>query len=135
SDDRAFLAELIERMDVGATLLLTVPALNALWSEWDVALGHYRRYSAAALRARLTVPGLAVEAGDYPFPEMPAPAPVRQALRRRSNGAAAAAPTSGSPAPPPLADAMLYRVGLVSLRFRGVWPAGTSLLAVARRTP
>ena len=133
-DDQAFLAELTGRMDVGATLLLTVPALDALWSEWDVALGHHRRYSARTLRARLTGPGLELVAVDYLFPEMLAPALVRKLLRR-TNGTAAQERCPEFPDLSPSVDALLYRIGLVSLRLRGLWPAGTSLLAVARRRP
>ncbi len=134
ADDRAFLAELTARLDVGATLVVTVPALNALWSEWDTALGHHRRYSARTLRARLMTPGLEPVGIDYLFPEMLAPAIARKLLRR-TNGAAPEERATEFPDLPPLANAALYRIGLASLRLRGAWPAGTSLLAVARRIP
>src|SRR5262249_41350071 len=35
-DERAFLLDLADKMAPRATLLLTVPALRALWSLWDV---------------------------------------------------------------------------------------------------
>ena len=50
-DDRAFLSALVAKMAPGSTLLLTVPALPSLWSQWDVALGHFRRYDKATLLA------------------------------------------------------------------------------------
>jgi hypothetical protein len=134
SDDRAFLAELTARLDVGATLLLTVPALNALWSEWDTALGHYRRYTARTLRAALATAPLDVVAIDYLFPELLAPAIARRLLRP-TNGAAPEERAVEFPDLSPRTNAALYRIGLASLRFRGAWPAGTSLLAVARRLP
>lgn len=50
-DDVRFLSELLARMRPGACLLLTVPADPALWSQHDVSLGHYRRYTPVQLRA------------------------------------------------------------------------------------
>lgn len=51
ADDRAFLTDVVTNMRQGSTLLITVPAHQWLWSSHDAALGHHRRYSAAALRA------------------------------------------------------------------------------------
>jgi hypothetical protein len=34
-----------------------VPAMQSLWSDWDVALGHFRRYSLATFK-QLLAPGL-----------------------------------------------------------------------------
>ena len=51
------------------------------------------------------------------------------------DGAAAQERCAEFPDLSPSVDALLYRIGLVSLRLRGLWPAGTSLLAVARRRP
>ena len=50
-DDKAFLTELVKKMAPGTTLLLTVPALQSLWSPWDQALGHFRRYDTGSLLA------------------------------------------------------------------------------------
>lgn len=49
-DDRGFLRGIAETMRPGATLLITVPAHRWLWSEHDVALGHFRRYRSRELR-------------------------------------------------------------------------------------
>ncbi len=43
-DDFLFLSTLLARCKVGAHVLLTVPANDALWSSHDEVLGHYRRY-------------------------------------------------------------------------------------------
>jgi SAM-dependent methyltransferase len=48
-DDKAMLGGLVGAMRSGAFLLLTVPADYRLWSEHDIAFGHYRRYSLASL--------------------------------------------------------------------------------------
>ncbi len=53
ADDHAFIRELVTSMAPGAVLLLTVPALPRLWSSWDDALGHQRRYDKSTLSACL----------------------------------------------------------------------------------
>lgn len=56
-DDRAALAEMLRVLAPGGVLFATVPALPALWSDWDVSLGHHRRYTRPALKA-LVPPGV-----------------------------------------------------------------------------
>jgi 2-polyprenyl-3-methyl-5-hydroxy-6-metoxy-1,4-benzoquinol methylase len=52
ADDRSFLNELVEnRLMPGGFVLASVPAWQPLFTRHDVALGHYRRYSTAALQA------------------------------------------------------------------------------------
>ncbi len=58
-DDRGVLAPLIESMQPGAVMLVTVPADMRLWSAHDEGLLHYRRYDEAMLRQ--TWRGLPVE--------------------------------------------------------------------------
>ena len=48
-DDAQFIGGLVAKMEPGSVLLLTVPALPKLWSPWDEALGHYRRYTRSSL--------------------------------------------------------------------------------------
>jgi SAM-dependent methyltransferase len=50
-DDRAAFAKLVELLAPRGRLLVTVPALPALYGERDRVIGHYRRYTAASLRA------------------------------------------------------------------------------------
>jgi SAM-dependent methyltransferase len=47
--DRRSVAELVRVMRPGGVCIITVPALMCLWSDWDVALQHYRRYSRNSL--------------------------------------------------------------------------------------
>jgi SAM-dependent methyltransferase len=57
-DDAGLLGELVAAASPGAYFLITVPADMALWSQHDVAFGHYRRYTLpelADLWARLNV--------------------------------------------------------------------------------
>jgi ubiquinone/menaquinone biosynthesis C-methylase UbiE len=48
-DDAAALHELVRVVRPGGIIVLTVPALPWLWSEWDEALHHRRRYTAGSL--------------------------------------------------------------------------------------
>lgn len=48
-DDVSFLSGLVDRMEPGAHLLITVPANPSLWSRHDDAFGHHRRYTMDSL--------------------------------------------------------------------------------------
>ncbi len=52
-DDALALAELIRITKPGGLVIVNVPASMLLWSEWDVTLGHFRRYSMGGFRALL----------------------------------------------------------------------------------
>lgn len=130
-DDRAFLAELAEKMDPGATLLLTVPAMPSLWSAWDEMLGHYRRYTKASLRRAVGPTPLRIEAESYLFPELIPLGALRRLRMREADGDAAAAEF---PQLPPRLNQLLHRLGRASMRGRRLWPAGTSLYARLRRS-
>lgn len=55
-DDRDELAGAAGRLNASGNLVVLAPAHQRLFSPFDAAIGHYRRYSAAGLRA-LTPPG------------------------------------------------------------------------------
>lgn len=55
-DDADELMQAAKRLVLGGTLIVLVPAHNWLYSPFDRSIGHYRRYSASALRG-LTCPG------------------------------------------------------------------------------
>ena len=50
-DDRAVVMGFHRLLKPGGVALVTVPASMALWSDWDMALHHFRRYSRPQLRA------------------------------------------------------------------------------------
>jgi len=129
-DDRTFVADLVEHAPSGATIVITVPALPLLWSSWDEQLGHFRRHTRRSLAALVT--GLDVTAIEvsYLFPELLPPALARRALRSRTG--VPAAPATDFPELPRMLDRVLLRVSLLTYRWRRRWPAGTSLLLVAR---
>jgi ubiquinone/menaquinone biosynthesis C-methylase UbiE len=49
-DDHASVKEFLRVLRPGGIAVITVPALMALWSDWDVTLRHHRRYNARMLR-------------------------------------------------------------------------------------
>ena len=59
--DRASLAALRERLAVGGSLLLTVPAAQWLWSDHDILHHHKRRYTLGSLSAVARSAGLEVK--------------------------------------------------------------------------
>jgi hypothetical protein len=131
ADDAAFMAELAGRLDDGALLVVTVPAFQRLWSGWDVALGHHRRYERASFRRAVEGLPLEIVELDYLFPELVPLGFVRKVTMR---GAASADESRAEfPTLPRPVNGLLYRVGRASLGFRRHWPVGTSLLAVLRK--
>lgn len=127
-DDAGLLTDLAGRMQPGAGLIVTVPALRWLFSSWDRDLGHFRRYGKRELRDLLERCGFEVHAADYLFPELIPPALLRKL--RRSTGAAA-----DFPALPTLVDRIAGLVSGATARLRRWWPAGTSVVIVAWRGP
>jgi 2-polyprenyl-3-methyl-5-hydroxy-6-metoxy-1,4-benzoquinol methylase len=133
SDDEGFLARLVDKMEPGATLMLTVPASMRLWSDWDVALGHHRRYDRVGLRALLDGVPVRVHEVSYLFPEL-VPAAWLRKWKLRHRPAQGTTEEAQFPQLPGAINASLYGLGRATLRMRRRWPAGTSLLAVGSRT-
>ena len=126
------------RLRPGAALIVTVPALPALWSGEDVHLGHRRRYTATTLRRQLHEAELQVERLGYLFAPLVLPvfalraAPSALGLRGHW-------PKAQGPEHAALGFAGLLRPALAWERRRlakGRFPRlGTSLIALARRGP
>jgi len=64
-DEEAALAEIRRLAAPGAILLVSVPALPALWSDLDRAAGHRRRYRRRELAERLEAHGFALLAATH----------------------------------------------------------------------
>ncbi|WP_080990248.1 class I SAM-dependent methyltransferase [Comamonas testosteroni] len=58
-DDRATIEKMMEKLSVGGTISLYLPAFDVLWSTMDDKVGHYRRYDKKKLLD--LVEGLPVE--------------------------------------------------------------------------
>ncbi|MBS1887198.1 MAG: methyltransferase domain-containing protein [Actinobacteria bacterium] len=131
-DDRGFLADLARKSDPGTVLLLTVPAMPSLWSNWDVLLGHHRRYTKASLASAAELSGFEIVERSYLFPEL-IPLGWWRRLRERAGAADAGDDAEFPDLPDPLNET-LYQVASASRAMRRLWPAGTSLFAVLRRS-
>ena len=127
-DDREFLSALVGKMAGGSTLLLTVPARSNLWSQWDVALGHVRRYEKATLLACVEGLPVTVHETSYVFPEM---VPLAMVRKRRRGALSDVTDDAEFPDLPRLANDVLYGLGSVSLSLRHRWPTGTSIFMAA----
>jgi hypothetical protein len=127
-DDAGALSAIVRRMAPGAHLVATVPALQWAFSTWDSQLGHFRRYSKTTLRELVEGAGLTVLRCDYLFPELLPLLPVRKLRRGARNDA-------DFPQLPKTVSRVGYRISSATAAMRKVWPAGTSVMVVARRDP
>jgi len=81
-EDEASLRSLSKLLASDGKIILTVPALQFLWSDHDVVHHHHRRYSSARLREVLERAGLQVEYISY-FNSLLLPAAILQRLASR----------------------------------------------------
>lgn len=132
-DDHLALLEWGRVLKPGGTVVLNVPALNALWSEHDVLMGHYRRYAKHTLRAVFEESGFKVERMAYSnFALLPAAwAGYRLGFVRvnRHN------PEAHKPLSPVLEHLLLglYKAEAAWVKNHS-FPLGTSLIGVATKT-
>jgi len=134
-DDRTVLRALREALAPGGGLLLTVPQHPFLWSEYDVHARHVRRYRAADLHARL------VEAG-FEIVKMTSFVTLLLPLMTASRLAQQKSRTQYDPLAElriaPWLNWMLEKTldfERLLIRAGIPFPAGGSLLVVARRRP
>lgn len=131
-DDAAVVRGFHRLLKPGGLAVVTVPASMALWSDWDVALHHFRRYDRARLRALFPAADWEIEYLNYTNVLV---YPAVWLLRRwrkwfPARGASARAEDKLPPAP----LNRLLRATFVGLAFwRVPFPFGVSLLLVARR--
>ena len=134
-DDRRAVAEMLRILKPGGTMVITVPAFQALWSDWDVALHHFRRYRRPALRALLAEAGLEVVRCDYinvlAFPAVWA---LRKWRTLFPQPPGAGGPRAEERIPPAWLNRLLFAsfTGLAA-QTAVAFPFGVGLLAVARR--
>jgi SAM-dependent methyltransferase len=134
-DDAGVLRELARLVRPGGLVVITVPALMWLWSDWDMALHHRRRYHAAGLRQVIAASGLdPLHLAYFNSAALPAIGLVRAWRKLRP-------PVPGGEraedrVPNRALNWLLYHSMVVPARWR--WfhpPAGVSLLAVLRKPP
>lgn len=64
-DDLAFLKNVAALLPREGKLIVSVPAHQWLFSEWDSVLGHYRRYNKSSLSKVFAAAGLQIEKASY----------------------------------------------------------------------
>lgn len=131
-DERPALCELYRVLQPEGVLILSVPAYRWLWSKHDVALAHYRRYTARELYARLAEAGFEVLKLSYSLCLLlPAITFVRWLDRLRPG-----APAATVVPLPRWLNRALIRLQEVEARLllRYNLPFGVSLVAVCRKS-
>jgi len=138
-DDRAVMREVARVLTPGGLILVTVPAYQFLYANNDRVAQHVRRYRRTQLRELFAQAGLATERNTYSnvflfpiiLPTVIALKVFEIFIRRRQ----IPTHTNLSWPLPGFVQSLLYRIFAAELPFsrRFNWPAGHSILAIARR--
>jgi hypothetical protein len=72
-NDFIFLKSIHDLITKNGYIFITVPAFNFLWSNEDLFLGHYRRYTLKRLKTKLKGIGFKIEYSTYFFSILPIP--------------------------------------------------------------
>lgn len=145
-DDRAVLRDLHAMLSPGGVLILTVPAHQSLWSYFDEAAHHCRRYEPEDLMAKLGEAGFLVEYLS-PFMSLLFPliwagrrlassVPRRGMTRATANGSDANRRAQEELRIIPVVNGVLAGLLMTEsawVKRRQRLPGGTSLVAVARK--
>jgi len=82
-NDKAAMSEILRVLKPGGRVFVTVPAYQSLWSEHDVALHHYRRYTAPMVKDLFQRIGLRIDKLTYSVTSIfPAAWTFRQVAKR-----------------------------------------------------
>jgi 2-polyprenyl-3-methyl-5-hydroxy-6-metoxy-1,4-benzoquinol methylase len=133
ADEDAVLQQMRDRLRPQGRLVLTVPAHETLWSAFDMASGHVRRYTPATLSRALRTAGFRVEYLSYFMSLLFPPMWMRRRLSHRDStdmGATLDSEFQIVPVVNTIAYELLRREAVaVGRRWR--LPMGTSLVALA----
>ncbi|MSU66207.1 MAG: class I SAM-dependent methyltransferase [Opitutus sp.] len=134
-DDAAVVRGFHRLLQPGGIAVVTVPAGMALWSDWDVALHHFRRYHRRQLRALFPADQWEIVHANYTNVLVyPAVWAVRKwRPLRKGRGAAGGAARTEDQMPPPFLNALLRAQFTGLAQWRVPFPFGVSLVLVARR--
>jgi len=134
------IAELARVLKRGGRMLVSVPAYQWAWSDFDDQNGHYRRYTRRRAVAALERAGLEVQRSTYAFTAMfPLFAAERVARKLKSavrrEGPASAVDVVSVPETSPWQDRILMALGHIDrwLLRRTNLPFGSSILVAARK--
>lgn len=129
-DRSSFLAEIFRVLQPGGSFVLTVPALQILWSQADFEAGHYLRYSRRSLRKELELHGFKVQSLSYFFVLTVLPLLLIRVLPYRLNLKSFISDDSTLRAKGGLIGKFAQ---FVEISITGLIPFGSSLLAVAKK--
>ncbi|MFN4261199.1 MAG: class I SAM-dependent methyltransferase [Gemmataceae bacterium] len=132
-DDAGALREMIRLTRPGGVLIITVPALRWLWSDWDVVLHHRRRYHYSDLLQLVRQPGVELLHCAY-FNSLMLPPIALVRCWRRLRPPAPGAARMEDQIPGQFLNSLLYHLMVKPACWS--WfrpPLGVSLLAVLRR--
>ncbi len=149
-DDAAVVRGFARLLKPGGLAVVTVPASMALWSDWDVALHHFRRYERGQLKALFAGSEWELVHANYTntlvFPAVwlvrkwrawtSGGAEKRESgkvEKRDTPGAAGGATRSEDKVPPRWLNALLRTIFVRMALWRVPMPFGVSLVLVARR--
>lgn len=131
-DDVRAVAEIARVLKPRGACVITVPALPALWSDWDEALHHFRRYTKDSLERLLANPSLELQHCAYiNVAALPAVWFVRKWRGLRNHTGAA---RSEDAIPPEPFNSVLRKVFVgLACQTAVSFPAGVGLLAVLQK--
>jgi hypothetical protein len=134
-DPPSFMTSALYHLKPGGYVFINVPALQSLYSKFDVAVGHCRRYSKATLEAELAKAGVRkVDDRYWGLTMLPLLALRKLWLSLRSDnpGTGTTVVQRGLVPPGKLADSVLTAMMQLETSAIGNPPIGTSLLYVGR---
>ena len=132
-DDAAALASLQQLLKPGGQAILTVPALQSLWSVHDTINQHYRRYDKTGLKRLLEVSGFAVRNLQYFFSWSLGLMCVRKLWLGTKPRPGKSYTVTVPSVPVNKLFAGLSRIEQRLMQLGVRWPLGSSLLAVIER--
>jgi 2-polyprenyl-3-methyl-5-hydroxy-6-metoxy-1,4-benzoquinol methylase len=115
----------------GGYVFVNVPACQRLYSRYDTAAGHYRRYDKKLLHAHLTEAGLTVSSLRY-WGMLLLPALIARNVYVSGKSSSSEVIRGGFHPPNPLSSALLSAAIACEMVLPAP-PIGTSLLAIARK--
>lgn len=133
-DDVASVKEFHRVLRPGGIAVITVPALMALWSDWDVTLRHFRRYNEEQLRKIIPLQFEILHVNYVNVAVLPIVFAVRKFRALKQSFGMKSDSRSEDQIPPKWLNVLLRRifVGLAcqkSIHF----PAGVGLIAILRK--
>ncbi len=134
-DPVSFMSSALHHLKPGGYVFINVPALQSLYSKFDVAVGHCRRYSKATLESELAKAGIRKVDDRYWGLTMLPLLALRKlwlSLRSENPGTGTTVVQRGLVPPGKLADALLTAMMQFETSVIANPPLGTSLLYVGK---